>query len=312
MKQMDLSKFCDNRAHGGDEIAFGSINGFVCAVVADGVSGSDCGHTASSFAVQSLMEAFHCHYGVNKRECENFDDFVQTVWHGLGGALPSPPMGSSRTTLTAVVIEPGGAMTDGQSWVTAHYVALGDSPIVLCRRQWPGGEPSGLDFLCHPIHDCPLALDHESRIYSYYDATKRRICGTPAIGSFRMYEGDVCLVMSDGIPTLELIARDVFAQSKFRFLQEVKQRGAAAGVAWLTGMVEQKPLQDDGSMVVIHFPDRDQVAGRPKGPSVSEERRQWRGDEVSQCWPPSEATLETEDSEAGCKEDSQMAFQEYS
>lgn len=253
MSRIESARFRDNRAHGQDTSVVVSINGFLCAVVADGVSTTDFGRVASSFATRTALREFRSHFRTQNNGYCDFNDFVESLWYRLERGLPNRPAGDARTTLTAVVVEPGEAGAGERRWVTAHYVALGDSPIVICRPQWPGTGPSDLAFLCHQIHDRPLVIDDEGRIYSYLDASSGKIRGAPSIGSFRLYEGDICLVMTDGIPAFEHIARDVGAETEFRFLNAVKRNGAKAGVTWMRNLVEQELLADDGSMVIIHF-----------------------------------------------------------
>ncbi len=260
--RIEVALFADNRAHDEDASHVATTDGYVCAVVADGVSSSGAGRVASDFAVQTAVRTFFSHYGAEDNAYVDFDIFVDDLWHGLDSGIPGGSARGAETTLTIVVIDPRGGRSDERSWVTAHYVALGDSPIVVCRPRWRGVGKSDLAYLCHSIHDRPLVIDDEGWIYSWVDVSAGRVRGAPSIGSFRLYEGDICLVMTDGIPVFEHIARDVGDDRQFRFLSAVTSQGCEAGVIWMQDLVEHEPLLDDGSMAILHFPE--QVPATPK------------------------------------------------
>ena len=80
MATLDAAAFHDNSAHGDDSIAIEVIDGYVCAVVADGISMSGYGAVASQFAIETVRRTFRSVYGEREASIgRSFVNFVEST-----------------------------------------------------------------------------------------------------------------------------------------------------------------------------------------------------------------------------------------
>jgi len=261
---LDTARFHDNRAHGDDSIAIKEIDGYVCAVVADGISMSGYGAVASSYATDAVIRTFCSVYGDREASiARNFAYFVESACYELQAKPQDAPGSGAETTLSIVVADPRETMIAERKSVKCNYFALGDSPIIVCREQQSSTRSRNLAFLAHQVHNRPIVVEEEGILYSYLDVSNGTIRGVPAIGGFQLFEGDICLVMTDGVPYDPHIIYDFGEKNSFRFLNTVTTKGASAGAKWLKRFVAQEALADDGSLAILryvapseHAPDR--------------------------------------------------------
>lgn len=257
MNSVRRGRLICNDVHGEDAAASTSANGFTLAVVADGISNSGAGRVASRVVVRNVLRVFQETYGRASNAPGRFDVFIERLWHVLDrGASTSGVPNGADSTLSAVVVEPPVHHEMTGSWTTAHYIALGDSPILLCcpRDIALLQTRSELDYLCHAIHDRPMVIDDEGLVYSWVDVTARRVRGQPRLGSVRMQAGETLLVMTDGLAAFDHIIRDVATAAPFAFLQLLESEGCSAALKWLRQRVKQDQPHDDASLVVLHLP----------------------------------------------------------
>lgn len=162
-----------------------------------------------------------------------------------GGALRQTR--SAQTTATIVVFEP----CSKNDRVIARYCAYGDSPIYRAFAE-PIAPEYPKSFLVLQVHGKPL-VTQGSRLYSYIDVANRRFVGRPTVGSFEMQSGDMCLLMTDGVPAREYIYRDIKDRANsHRFLNLVASKGAEKGARSLERWLKNdKALTDDATLVVV-------------------------------------------------------------
>lgn len=240
-----------NDIHGEDSIKILRQGKFACAMVADGVSLSAGGGNASAFAADQVEKAFMARYGASDPVRADFESFVEDLLYLMESASSHEVLRGSQTTLSLAVIEEAVKEFDSRQYLLVDYFCSGDSPIVTCRKQQlMAGLPDS--FVCTAVHEAPLVVEQAGRLYSFFDATTGKFEGSSRVGRFYLEKGDTVLLMTDGVPYMPAIVRDVGDDKKFRFLNQIQNRKTAKAFDWLKNYVKDHPLSDDASIITIH------------------------------------------------------------